>query len=102
MKMIKRALKKRIKIIIKLTKRHMKRNLNSIQVAITAAVWDSICIHLQTGEYSLSYELYFPSSSIDSSTVQISAASSVDTISKVTTNVLSDHSRTITMLLPID
>ena len=70
----KKGIKKRIKIIIKLTKRHMKRNLNSIQVAITAAVWESICIHLQTGEYSLSYELYFPSSSIDSSKFEISAA----------------------------
>ena len=51
---------------------------------------------LATDECSLIYELYFPSSSIDSSTVQISAASSVETISKVTTNVFSDHSRSIT------
>ena len=50
---------------------------------------------LATDECSLIYELYFPSSSIDSSTVQISAASSVETISKVTTNVFSDDSRSI-------
>ena len=50
---------------------------------------------LATDECSLIYELYFPSSSIDSSTVQISAASSVETISKVTTNVFSDPTRAI-------
>lgn len=50
---------------------------------------------LATGEYSVVYELYFPSASTDSSKVQISAASSVETISKVTTNVFSDHSRSI-------
>ena len=41
---------------------------------------------LPNGEYSLVYKLYFPNS-IDSSTVQISAISAVETVSKVTTNV---------------
>ena len=49
---------------------------------------------LPTGEYSLLFELYFPNS-IDSSSVRISAVSSVETVSKVTTNVFSDHSRSI-------
>ena len=49
---------------------------------------------LPTGEYSLVYELYFPNS-IDRETVQISAVSSVETVSRVTTNVFSDHSRSI-------
>ena len=46
---------------------------------------------LPNGEYSLVYELYYPNS-IDSSTVQISAVSSV---SKVTTNIFSNHTRSI-------
>ena len=49
---------------------------------------------LPNGEYSLVYELYYPNS-IDSSTVQISAVSSVETVSKVTTNVFSNHTRSI-------
>ena len=49
---------------------------------------------LPNGEYSLVYELYFPNS-IDSSTVQISAVSSVETVSKVTTNVFNNHTRSI-------
>ena len=49
---------------------------------------------LPNGEYSLVYELYFPNS-IDSSTVQISAVSAVETVSKVTTNVFNDHTRSI-------
>ena len=49
---------------------------------------------LPKGEYSLLYELYYPNS-IDSSTVQISAVSSVETVSKVTTNVFSNHTRSI-------
>ena len=49
---------------------------------------------LPNGEYSLVYELYF-SNSIDSSTVQISAVSAVETVSKVTTNVFNNHTRSI-------
>ena len=49
---------------------------------------------LPNGEYSLVYELYYPNS-IDSSTVQISAVSSVETVSKVTTNVFNNHTRSI-------
>ena len=49
---------------------------------------------LPNGEYSLVYELYFPNS-IDSSTVQISAVSAVETVSKVTTNVFNHHTRSI-------
>ena len=49
---------------------------------------------LQNGEYSLVYELYYPNT-IDSSTVQISAVSSVETVSKVTTNVFNNHTRSI-------
>ena len=49
---------------------------------------------LPNGEYSLVYELYYPNS-IDSSTVQISAISAVETVSKVTTNVFNNHTRSI-------
>ena len=49
---------------------------------------------LPNGEYSLVYELYFPNS-IDSSTVQISAVSAVKRVSKVTTNVFNNHTRSI-------
>ena len=49
---------------------------------------------LPNGEYSLVYELYYPDS-IDSSTVQISAVSAVEKVSKVTTNVFNNHTRSI-------
>ena len=49
---------------------------------------------LPNGEYSLVYELYYPNT-IDSSTVQISAVSAVETVSKVTTNVFNNHTRSI-------
>ena len=49
---------------------------------------------LPNGEYSLVYELYYPNS-IDSNTVQISAVSSVETVSKVMTNVFSNYTRSI-------
>ena len=49
---------------------------------------------LPNGEYSLVYELYYPNT-IDSSTVQISAISPVETVSKVTTNVFNNHTRSI-------
>ena len=55
---------------------------------------------LPNGEYSLVYELYFPNS-IDSSTVQISAVSAVETVSKVTTNVFNNHTRSITIYISI-
>ena len=47
---------------------------------------------LPNGEYSLVFELYYPNS-IDSSTIEIFAVSSVETVSKVTTNVFNNHSR---------
>ena len=49
---------------------------------------------LPNGEYSLVYELYYPNT-INSSTVQISAVSAVETVSKVTTNVFNNHTRSI-------
>ena len=49
---------------------------------------------LPNGEYSLVYELYYPNT-IDSNTVQISAVSSVETVSKVMTNVFSNYTRSI-------
>jgi len=49
---------------------------------------------LNNGEYSMVYELYYPNS-IDMNTVEISAASSIETVSKVTTNLFSNHSRSI-------
>ena len=49
---------------------------------------------LPNGEYSLVYELYYPNT-IDSNTVQISAVLSVETVSKVTTNVFSNYTRSI-------
>ena len=49
---------------------------------------------LPNGEYSLVYELYYPNS-INSSTVQISAVSAIETVSKVTTNVFNNHTRSI-------
>ena len=52
---------------------------------------------LPNGEYTLVFELYYPNS-IDSSTVNINALSSVETVSKVATNVFSDHSRTVVHL----
>ena len=52
---------------------------------------------LPNGEYSLVYELYYPNS-IDSSTVQISAISAVETVSKVTTNIFNNHTRSIIYL----
>ena len=55
---------------------------------------------LPNGEYSLVYELYYPNS-IDSSTVQISAISAVETVSKVTTNVFNNHTRSITIYISI-
>ena len=49
---------------------------------------------LPNGEYSLVYELYYPNS-INSSTVQISAVSAIETVSKVTTNVFNNHTCSI-------
>ena len=49
---------------------------------------------LPNGEYSLVYELYYPNT-IDSSTGQISAGSAAETVSKVTTNVFNNHTRSI-------
>ena len=52
---------------------------------------------LPNGEYTLVLELYYPNS-IDQSTIHIAALSSVETVSKVTTNVFSNHTRTIVHL----
>ena len=49
---------------------------------------------LKTGEYTFVYELYY-TSSISTSEVAISVVSCVETVEKVTTNVFSDHSRSI-------
>ena len=50
---------------------------------------------LPTGEYTVVFELYFPSPSINYSTVRISATSSNRTVSRTSTNLCSDHSRSI-------
>ena len=50
---------------------------------------------LPTGEYTVVFELYFPLPSINHSTVQISATSSIRTVSRTSTNLFSDHSRSI-------
>ena len=92
--MIQKDLKKLIKIIIKLTKRPMK--YSRVKLYSSGYYSSRLGVNLYllpTGEYNLVYELYLPSSSIDSSTVQISAASSVERIFKVATNAFSDHSR---------
>ena len=52
---------------------------------------------LPNGEYSLVYELYYPNS-IDSSTIHIDALSSVETVSKISTNVFSNYTRSIVHL----
>ena len=53
---------------------------------------------LTTGEYKVVFELYFPSVSINRSTVQISAISNTETVTRISTNTLSNHSRSITHL----
>ena len=53
---------------------------------------------LTTGEYKVVFELYFPSASINCSTVQISAISNTETVTRISTNTLSNHSRSITHL----
>ena len=45
--------------------------------------------------YTVVFELYCPSTSINHSTVQISATSSIRTVSRTSTNLFSDHSRSI-------
>ena len=46
-----------------------------------------------TGEYTVVLKLYFPSVSIDHSSVDISATSNCETVSRISTNFFSDHSR---------
>ena len=46
-----------------------------------------------TGEYTVVFKLYFPSVSIDHSSVDISATSNCETVSRISTNFFSDHSR---------
>ena len=48
---------------------------------------------LTTGEYTVVFKLYFPSASIDHSSIDISATSSSQTVSRTSTNLFSDHSR---------
>ena len=57
-----------------------------------------------TGEYTVVFELYFPSASIDYSYVDISVTSSSETVSRTLTNLFSDHSRSRTELqhIPAD
>ena len=59
---------------------------------------------LTTGEYTVVFKLYFPSASIDHSSVDISATSSSETASRTSTNLFSDHSRSRTELqhMPAD
>ena len=53
---------------------------------------------LPISEYTVVFKLYFPSASINYSTVQISATKSIETVSKTSTNVFSDHSRSMIYL----
>ena len=48
---------------------------------------------LTTGEYTVVFKLYFPSASIDHSSIDISATSSSQTVSRTSTNLFSDQSR---------
>ena len=48
---------------------------------------------LTTGEYTVVFKLYFPSASIDHSSIEISATSSSQTVSRTSTNLFSDQSR---------
>ena len=50
---------------------------------------------LTAGEYTVAFELSFPSASTDHSSVDTSATSSIETISKVSTNKSADHSRSL-------
>ena len=53
---------------------------------------------LTTGEYTVVFKLYFPSASIDHSSIDISATSSSQTVSRTSTNLFSDQSRSRTEL----
>ena len=53
---------------------------------------------LTTGEYTIVFELYFPSASINRSTVQIPAISNIVTVTRISTKTLSNHNRSITHL----
>ena len=50
---------------------------------------------VSTGEYAKLFELYSPSASIDNSPVDISATSTIETISRVSTNKFADHTRSL-------
>ena len=50
---------------------------------------------VSTGEYAKLFELYSPSASIDNSPVDISATSTIATISRVSTNKFADHTRSL-------
>ena len=51
-----------------------------------------------TGEYTLVFELYLPSASIDHSSVDISATNSIETISRASTNKSADHTRSLVLI----
>ena len=59
---------------------------------------------LTTSEYTVLFELYFPSATIDHSYVDISVTSSSETVSRTSTNLFSDHSisRTELQHIPAD
>ena len=59
---------------------------------------------LTTSGYTVVFELYFPSATIDHSYVDISVTSSSETVSRTSTNLFSDHSisRTELQHIPAD
>ena len=75
----------------------MKLHLDSSKGYYSSRVGLNMC-PLTTGEYKVVFELYFPSASINCSTVQISAISNTETVTRISTNTLSNHSRSITHL----
>ena len=75
----------------------MKLHLDSSKGYYSSRVGLNMC-PLTTGEYTIVFELYFPSASINRSTVQIPAISNTETVTRISTNTLSNHSRSITHL----
>ena len=93
MKQVSRLL---IKIFDKSKQRHdMKLHLDSSKGYYSSRVGLNMC-PLTTGEYTIVFELYFPSASINRSTVQIPAISNIETVTRISTNTLSNHNRSIT------
>ena len=73
----------------------MKLHLDSSKGYYSSRVGLNMC-PLTTGEYTIVFELYFPSASINRSTVQIPAISNIETVTRISTNTLSNHNRSIT------